>query len=151
MTPSDLDLSIRLAVFMGWEEAKTYAEFEDTTIYPEMGLKWCLVVVEGEIIISGGDQHPEEWRPLSIPDHAALVTEEAARRGWRVASSINPCGPHSNAHTTAQVETADSRKSGKGWFAVEDDVTPGAWCRAVCRAVLYTMEAIERGAAEGSV
>lgn len=146
---TDLEMSIRLARFMGWAEDRWPDRAAGIT---PVSTTWGIRLAEHPTHMDEVWTYPhtggvKPWHPLLDPSQATLVMSEAARRGWLVETSSDPMASFSRPHTKAQVQTPESSKSGKGWFAVEDGVTAEAWCRAVCRAVLYTLDAIERKSA----
>lgn len=140
---TDMEICVKLAAFMGWQEIEPPPPLGADGL-PE---KYWYPRASSVFFAVNNQNVPWAWQPLNRPDHAALVMEEAARRGWSIDISVEPQAKFRNLHTKAQIQTPEDRKSGKGWFAVEDLVTPESWCRAVCRAVLYTLEGIEREAA----
>lgn len=81
MTPEDLELTVRLARWMGWRE------FQGLTEEPAPGTSFATYGAPDTLRISRPDATRTgtiEWLPLTRPDHAAEVMAEAAGRGWHV-------------------------------------------------------------------
>lgn len=133
MTPSDLDISIRLAVFMGWEDGSVYRDIIGTpavTLWRVRRAQHPMHMDEVLIYPHTGGMKP--WHPLLDPSQAALVMSEAARRGWTVEPRM------SRKEVICRVSSFLSARS----VRIETDEASllSSWCRAVCLAVIQAIE-----------
>lgn len=127
MTPEDLELTVRLARWMGWTEAN--ASNRVHVAGPQVGVGF-------------------EWSPLTDARHAAEVMAEAARRGLRVEATV--CGASGYATAFACRPRYDEPASidvsrhlfvdVQGGYHGERGNFAAGWCRAVCLAVLAAAE-----------
>lgn len=147
MTPENLELTVRLARWMGWTEV-------DGVRFDER---------QGRIVNLALSEHPhppsppwpvnsrgDDWQPLTRPDHAAEVMAEAVRRGWRVGVTAGPNPFRLRAGRSRSAEGADALLEAnvepKGGAPRQILIEAGAgavaagWFRAVCLAVLAAAE-----------
>lgn len=124
MTSEDLELTVRLARWMGWRE------FQGLTEEPTPGTSFATYGAPDDTLrISRPDAARAgtiEWLPLTRPDHAAEVMAEAVRRGGWLDFVVQPGRIFAHAHLSTGIGEHNERGLGGS----------EAWCRAVCLAVL---------------
>ena len=138
MDQEDVDLTVRLARWMGWRENHPGADVGGVDVFDTFSPPDPVVVTR----YSQRAQRREAWHPLTRPDPAAEIMAEAVRRGGRVETVIQ-CGrpPFTIAHVYLKGSGPDL-VHGEG---VSEDAEPArSWCRAVCLAVLAAEEGLSR-------
>lgn len=138
MTPSDLDLSIRLARFMGWDEVKhpdtTRGMIDLGKHYLAKVQAWYCMGDEVRLALGAS-----AWSPLTNPAHAALVMVEAARKGWEVRTRMTANFSFASVWKI-DIEQRLVDRIGAHQEPHTANETAVSWCRAVGLAVVAAVE-----------
>lgn len=114
MNPTDHDLNLWAANFMGWHQVPVSGP------NPKAGE----FIADGESVWRGPykdwGSSPQHWSPVTVPEQAVLLMAEAARRGVCIDPVLTYFG----------CVTGETRVNAPA-DATADDLV-GIWCRLVC-------------------